>query len=144
MLPPVELLVCVTCRTTAPADAAPDAARGDRSDGLRDGLRDGARLHALLVAADCPEGVAVRGVECLSNCGRGCTVALRGGPARWTYVYGNLDPDIHLPAVLDGAARYRATPDGLVPWRARPETFRRNCIARIPPLDAPEDPHGRA
>ena len=53
-------------------------------------------------------------------------------------------PMLRQDATNTAAARYRATPDGLVPWRARPETFRRNCIARIPPLDAPEDPHGRA
>ena len=40
--------------------------------------------------------------------------------------------------ILDGVARYRATPDGLVPWRERPEHFRKNCIARIPPREAPE------
>ena len=36
-------------------------------------------------------------------------------------------------AVLDGATRYAATADGLVPWRERSEHFRKNCIARIPP-----------
>lgn len=79
-------------------------------------------------------GVQVIPVECLSNCSRGCTVALRA-PGRWTYVYGNLDPAQHLPALAEGAAKYLAAPDGLVPWRERPEQFRKNCIARIPPLE---------
>jgi predicted metal-binding protein len=61
---------------------------------------------------------------------------LRGGAARWTYVYGNLAEDA-VDVVVDGANRYAATADGLVPWRERPEHFRKNCIARIPPLDAP-------
>lgn len=126
--PPVELLVCTTCRHGAPDDAPV--------------VRDGAVLLDRLAGAPLPEGVTVRGVECLSNCTRGCTVALRGA-GRWTYVYGNLDPHSHLPIVLEGAARYRDTGDGLVPWRERPGHFRKNCIARIPPLDGPEEnPNG--
>jgi predicted metal-binding protein len=80
------------------------------------------------------EGVRVTGVECLSNCDHGCTLALRG-PGRWTYVYGRLDETADLAPIGDGIARYRATVDGLVPWRERPEHFRKNCIARIPPLE---------
>ena len=116
----VELLVCTTCR-----------------HGLEltdEGTRPGALLHAALQEADLPEGVALRGVECLSNCSSGCSIILRGGEARWSYVYGNLSPD-QIDVVLDGTTRYRATTDGLVPWRERPEHFRKNCIARIPPLE---------
>ena len=65
---------------------------------------------------------------------RGCTIALRS-PGRWTYVYGNIDPAAQLETVVEGVTRYAATPDGLVPWRERPEHFRKNCIARIPPLE---------
>ena len=59
---------------------------------------------------------------------------LRGGPARWSYVYGRLAPDMADIAV-DGVTRYHHAADGLVPWRERPEHFRKNCIARIPPLE---------
>ena len=117
----VELLVCTTCRKGQ--EMAPDA------------VRPGAALHAAL-AGQVPAGVRLRAVECLSNCSAGCTIVLRG-PGRWSYVYGNLDESAHVDTVLDGAARYAATPDGLVPWRERPEHFRKNCIARIPPLEAP-------
>lgn len=119
---PVELIVCTTCRQ-----------QGAASDG--DGPRPGARLLDAIAARGLPEGVALRPTECLSNCKRGCTVALRGS-GRWTYVYGDLDPAENVDDVLDGAARYRAAPDGLVPWRERPEHFRRHCIARIPPLES--------
>ncbi|MYI67355.1 MAG: DUF1636 domain-containing protein, partial [Boseongicola sp. SB0673_bin_14] len=90
-------------------------------------------LHRALAAKELPEGVSLRGVECFSNCDHGCSIALRGGSRRWTYVYGNLDPS-SADMILDGAARYRATSDGLVPWRERPEHFRKNCIARMPPI----------
>jgi predicted metal-binding protein len=120
----IELLVCTTCRSSAPL-----APEGE--------IRAGAQLFEALSQAPAPEGVVIRAVECLSNCNRGCTVALRGGN-RWSYVYGNLDPQTHVETVLDGASRYRNAADGLVPWRERPEHFRKNCIARIPPLVLPE------
>lgn len=119
-LPDVELLVCTTCRHGVSLDDS--------------GERPGALLHAALEGEALPEGVRLRAVECLSNCNSGCSIVLRGGNARWAYVYGNLSPD-QTDVVLDGAVRYRATADGLVPWRERPEHFRKNCIARIPPLE---------
>lgn len=122
-MPPVELLVCTTCKRAGMDPEAP---------------RPGARLHAALQGEALPEGVRLKPVECLSNCDQGCSIVLRGGPARWTYVYGNLAEDA-VATVLDGAARYAATPDGLVPWRERPEHFRKNCIARIPPLEPRHD-----
>lgn len=122
---PVDLLVCTTCRS-AGADLPPAAGET---------LRAGARLMELLGAAGLPQTLRLVPVECLSNCTRGCTVALRG-PGRWTYVYGNLDPALHLDTLIDGAARFAAAPDGLVPWRERPDHLRKNCIARIPPLEA--------
>lgn len=120
-LPPVELLVCTTCKR----------------DGMdSEGIRPGAVLHDALAQADLPESVVLKPVECLSNCTQGCSVVLRGGDARWTYVYGNLAEDA-VEIVVDGASRYAETADGLVPWRERSEHFRKNCIARIPPLSAP-------
>ena len=116
----VELLVCITCKR---AGMDPDAPR------------PGALLAQALDGA-LPEGVVLRPTECLSNCSRGCTVALRG-PGRWTYVYGDLAPE-QAETVIDGATRFAATADGLVPWRERPEHFRKHCIARIPPLEAPQ------
>ncbi|MFS4439116.1 DUF1636 family protein [Paracoccaceae bacterium GXU_MW_L88] len=113
----VELLVCVKCRGGA--------------ESLEDARRPGRRLYDDLAAQDWPEGVRVRAVECLSNCDHGCTAALRG-EGRWSYVYGRLDA-ASAEMLLSGAAQYREAADGLIPWRARPEHFKRNCIARIPP-----------
>ncbi|SEL88639.1 Predicted metal-binding protein [Roseivivax marinus] len=116
---PAELLVCIKCR------------RGMEIP--EDDRRPGARLYDNLAACSRPEGVTVTPVECLQNCDHGCTVALRG-PGRWTYVYGRLHEAEDVETLLDGAERYRATSDGLIPWRQRPEHFKRNCIARVPPL----------
>ena len=117
---PVELLVCTTCR------------RGQSTE--VEGPRPGALLHAALTQQGVPDGVTLRAVECLSNCDHGCSLVLRGGDARWTYVYGNFDETADAEMILDVAARYHATRDGLIPWRERPVHFRKNCIARIPPL----------
>ncbi len=116
---PVELLVCTRCRR-------------DREI-PEDVERPGASLYRRLSGMPM-DGVTVIPVECLSNCGQGCTIALRG-PGRWTYVYGSLDAEAHVDTVREGAAKYAGTPDGLVPWRTRPEHFRKNCIARIPPME---------
>jgi predicted metal-binding protein len=117
---PVELLVCTRCR------------RGQEipEDGERPGAVFFRRLSETAI-----DGVTVTPVECLSNCSQGCTIALRGRD-RWTYVYGRFDEAHHVETVRDGAVKYAKTPDGLVPWRERPEHFRKNCIARLPPLDA--------
>jgi predicted metal-binding protein len=94
-------------------------------------------MFAALQEAELPEGINVRGVECLSACTRGCSMVLSGGDARWSYIYGDLDPDTHVEEIIAGASAYAATTDGLVPWRERPVVFRKQSIARIPPAPVP-------
>ena len=119
----VTLHVCVTCRAGEPGD---------------DIVRAGRRLYDALIEAqgrnDGAQGFRVAEVECLSNCNRGCSAALTG-PGRWSYIYGDLN-ETSVDDLLTGAARYAATPDGLVPWRERPTIFRKGVIARIPPFAA--------
>ncbi|MEL6583870.1 MAG: DUF1636 domain-containing protein [Pseudomonadota bacterium] len=121
---PVEVLVCQTCKHGLSFDDSE--------------TRPGARLLAALGEGTVPDGIAVKGVACLSNCSNGCTIAVRGGASRWTYVYGNLSPT-DTSVVLEGVTKYHDTTDGVVPWRERPEHFRKNCIARIPPLEVIDD-----
>ena len=114
------LHVCVTCLAGEDRETAPRAGR---------------RLHDALVEAqrrqDDPPRFRIVEAECLSNCKRGCSVAL-SGPGRWSYVYGDLG-QASVDDLLAGASRYAATSDGLVPWRERPVIFRKGVIARIPP-----------
>ena len=114
-----ELLVCVKCR------------RGQ--DIPQDDRRPGRKFYDGITALPRPEGLRITPVECLQNCDLGCTVALRGGGEKWTYVFAYVDEEAHPEMILDGAAQYHATPDGVIPWRQRPEHFKRNCVARIPP-----------
>jgi predicted metal-binding protein len=112
------LYVCTTCKAGEPVP------EGD--------LPPGAQLHAALLAEGVPQGVRIVGVECLSACNTGCAVSLTK-PGGWSYVYGRLTLD-DVPAILEGAGKYAATADGIVPWRDRPTVFRKQSIARIPPL----------
>ena len=96
----------------------------------------GARLHAALLSEALPPAVRIVPVECLSACNSGCAVSL-AAPGAWSYVYGRMT-EADAPAILDGAARYAAIPGGIVPWRERPEIFRKQSLARIPPLEAAE------
>ena len=123
---PVRLYVCATCR-----------AAGDASE-PRAGARLLAALQEAVSAGDYP-GIAVESVECLSVCKRPCTVAV-ASRGRWTYVYGDLDPAESARTILEGVGLYGQTPDGIVPWKARPQEFRKGVVARIPPLATPDAP----
>jgi predicted metal-binding protein len=114
------LYVCMTCKAGQPV---PEGA-----------LPPGAQLHAALTRETAADGVDIVPVECLSACSQGCSVALTK-PGAWGYVYGRLTPE-NAADILDGAARYAASEAGIVPWRERPEIFRKQSIARIPPLGA--------
>jgi predicted metal-binding protein len=119
---PAKLYVCTTCKMGAPV---PDGTPAP-----------GAQLHAALLASGTPAGVRIIGVECLSACNTGCAISL-AKPGAWSYVYGRLTP-ADATDILDGAAKYAATTDGIVTWRDRPVIFRKQSIARIPPLEAAE------
>jgi predicted metal-binding protein len=115
----VTLHVCITCRagqTLGEGETAP-----------------GARLHAAIRDLGAPDGVTIVPVECLSACNQGCSVAL-SAPGRWSYVYGRMS-EANAQDIVAGAAAYAAASDGIVPWRTRPEIFRKQSLARIPPIN---------
>lgn len=120
------LYVCTTCRSSADgADADP--------------TRAGARLLSAVqdVAAEDYPASRIVGVECLSNCSRGCTVAV-AAPGKWTYVIGNLDAEQHAGDILAFARQHSAHETGITVWRERPEHIRKNTIARVPPMNLQE------
>jgi predicted metal-binding protein len=122
---PTVIHVCTTCRGA-------DDPSEDRDD------RAGARLHRAVLgrAAERGDDVLVVGVECLSVCKRPCTVGF-ASPGKWTYVYGDFPPETSADLILDSAALYAAAPDGLIPWRQRPEAIKKGVVARMPPLTQP-------
>ncbi|MGB0958914.1 MAG: DUF1636 family protein [Halocynthiibacter sp.] len=113
------LYVCTTCRA-----------------GLEipeDGLRPGEVLFNTLTEMGAPEGVKIEGVKCLSACKSGSAVALAQN-GKWTYVYGHMDAIEHAQDILDGAAQYAKSEDGIIPWRERSDTFKKQTLSRIPAL----------
>ena len=122
----LTLSVCLRCRD----------GREDRNADLDQ--RGGRRL-AQAVAGAFPDsraarrGIRLRGVNCMSNCKRPCTIAL-SGPGRFTYLFGDLDPTLHAGDVLSVAAAYAEAEGGFLPRPARPEALRAGILGRIPPL----------
>jgi predicted metal-binding protein len=114
----VTAFICIACRGH---DAGPD--RPGRL--LFDAVSAAMRVRTA-------GGVTVTPVECLSVCKRPCTVALTA-PGKWTYVVGDLSHEDHVEDIVATALRYGATADGIIPWKERPQSFRRGVVSRIPP-----------
>jgi predicted metal-binding protein len=117
-----KLFVCITCRLLGEPTEDQEA-------------RPGARLMEALSQRFEGGGqdIEIVPVECLSNCTRGCTVAV-SGPGKWTYVIGAVDPEQHADDVVRFARLHHAHAEGLPVWRERPVHIRKNTIARVPPL----------
>ena len=117
--------ICTTCRDPLAEAAGVEA-------------RAGARLHQAVVALAAGWGntVEIIGVECLSVCKRPCTVGF-AAPGKWTYVYGDLPAETAAENILAGAALYAQAPDGLIPWKQRPDALKKGVISRVPPLSRP-------
>jgi predicted metal-binding protein len=117
-----KLFVCITCRLN-----------GETTEDQQP--RPGARLIGILsqLIEDGQQDIEIVPVECLSNCTRGCTVAV-SGPGKWTYVLGALDPEQHADDIVRFARLHHAHAEGLPVWRERPVHIRKNTIARVPPL----------
>lgn len=125
------LFVCTRCSLPG----------SDRGQEPRDGERFLDAVHNAASTATGPgDRLLIRGVACLSNCNRPCTVAFVG-PRKMAYVYGELGTDPDDPAaVVAMAALYAASSNGVMVWRERPERFRRGLIARVPPFDFNGEP----
>ena len=111
------IYVCITCRHAGEPDREP---------------RPGVLLAEATERAAAGTEVEVRRLRCFANCARGPSAALRA-KGSWTYVFGCLDETCAQALVI--AARMMAeAPDGILPWRGRPERLKRGLIARVPPI----------
>jgi predicted metal-binding protein len=117
--PGVTIFVCITCRH-------------ENEEGVRPGKILFDAVQARLLSRE-ESSIALRAVECLSVCKRPCTLAL-AAPGKWTYVVGDLDSHASGDDILDAALKFAATDDGIIPWRERPQSFRKGVVSRTPPL----------
>lgn len=120
----VCLSVCTRCRP-------PDFAGPDNE---RPGYQlAGSILRRARHEATRPFTLTTRGVRCMSQCKRPCVVAF-SAPAKFTLVFGDLDPQTDADAVMKLARQYAASTDGLVLRSDRPAPLRAGILGRIPPL----------
>lgn len=125
------IFVCISCRRVREG-----AGEGEAVE------TPGPRLVAEIashLAAHGTTDVIVEPVECLAVCKRPCTLALAAN-GKWTYVIGDLDADLHAGEIVAAARAYAATDNGIVPWRERPQTFRKGVISRVPPIGFKQPP----
>jgi predicted metal-binding protein len=120
-MPAPLVYVCITCRAAGEPDQQP---------------RPGELLAAATERAAAGTEVEVRRLRCLANCTRGPSAAMRANGS-WTYVFGGLDETCG-EALVAGARLLAGAPDGILPWRGRPEPLKGRLIARVPPLDFTE------
>lgn len=117
----VTVFICTSCKSTV-------------NPGLLPGR---ALIDAMVVrlGADADNAVSVKGIECMAVCKRPCTIALAGS-GKWTYVVGDLNPAEHVDDLFSMSLKYAGSEDGIVPWRERPQIFRKGMISRVPPLSS--------
>jgi predicted metal-binding protein len=112
------LAICRTCRPEGdPASEPPGARLG--------------RLAAEAIREQRADAVVVKAIACLSACGRSCAASV-AAPGKFAYVIGGLTPN-DAEDLASFAIAHAAAPDGVPPWRARPEKIRKNTLARVPP-----------
>jgi predicted metal-binding protein len=116
------IFVCTSCRRSlGEADVAFDQPGPALVQAIEARLRNCAGDRLVVTA-----------VDCLAVCKRPCTVALAGAD-KWTYLIGDIDPDMHADEIVAAARAFAASDNGIVPWRERPASFRKGVIARVPP-----------
>lgn len=117
-MPTTEVIVCTTCRPPGVS---------------RDETAAGSLLFEAVQRLQAPPSVRVRGMACLSSCGRACSVAFQA-PGKHTYLFGDLVPDAQTAEhVLVCAGMHAAAPDGNLLRNQRPERLRSGILARLPP-----------
>jgi predicted metal-binding protein len=120
----VKIFVCVSCRQPG----------GEENDApVRPGETLASALENRVAAQAVGDRISVCRVECLAVCDQPCTIAL-SGEDKWGYVIGNIDPAAHADETFDAALKLVDAPNGIVPLRERPPSFRKGVVARIPPL----------
>lgn len=129
MLKPVKdgpsLVVCSTC--CASRDARTD------DTGQRGGALLLETLRQELAGHPCSGQLDLQAMPCLFACQRFCTVHLRS-PGKIGYVLGDFTAASRdARALLDYAAHYIASVDGVVPWANWPQGVKGHFIVRTPP-----------
>ncbi len=81
--------------------------------------------------------VNLRGVNCMSNCKRACTISLTA-KKKFTYVYGDIDPENseYSESLIELVSKYSLSSDGFLRRRDRPLLFQSSILGRLPPIQS--------
>ncbi len=116
------LHVCTSCR-------APGTPRNPAS--RRPGFQLFQQLHAAVANSSLAASVQVQPAQCLSVCPRPCGIAL-SSRGRWTYLFGDQDPERTVDAILECVRIYLASEDGFMARGERPPALRASILGRVP------------
>ena len=124
-----SLLVCTTCASTW---------QNGKKVGISGGeilLKELSKLHQ---DWDKRSQFEICAVSCMSACSHACVVTFAAA-GKYSYLFGDLPRDaenisITTKAILTCAETYSDRPDGMLPWKERPEPLKSGVIARIPAL----------
>ena len=80
--------------------------------------------------------VNLRGVNCMSNCKRACTISLTAKKS-FTYVFGDIDPENYeySESLIELVSKYSLSSDGFLRRRDRPILFQSSILGRLPPIE---------
>lgn len=115
-----HIVVCTTCRHEGAA-CRPGA---DLIAKLRAGL-------TLAAQAGVSPSFEVSGIACMAGCSRPCTVAFKAD-GKATYLFGDVDADEDIDALIAFARQYETVPDGWTKSSERPNALLGKTLARVP------------
>ena len=81
--------------------------------------------------------VNLRGINCMSNCKRACTISLTAKKS-FTYIFGDIDPENseYSESLIELVSKYSLSSDGFLRHRDRPLLFQSSILGRLPPIQS--------
>ena len=79
--------------------------------------------------------VNLRGINCMSNCKRACTISLTAKKS-FTYIFGDIDPENseYSESLVELVSKYILSSEGFLRRRDRPMLFQSSILGRLPPI----------
>ena len=81
--------------------------------------------------------VNLRGINCMSNCKRACTISLTA-KISFTFIFGDIDPENseYSESLIELVSKYSLSSDGFLRRRDRPLLFQSSILGRLPPIQS--------
>lgn len=103
--------------------------------------KPGEKLRSALLRLAGTEGFRVEAVSCFASCDRPLAVAFTA-PGKASYLFGEIDPDKDVDALLSFGRLYRSLADGWSKESDRPGGLHGKTLARIPCLHIEQEASG--